>query len=122
MLHVDLCVYTTQTQQAVAIYKEAFQAELGYHVQNDDGTYYHAEIVKDGQTILAVSHNDEWVERGRVMQYCVNFGKDNEQGLRKAYEVLAEDGQVMYPLGPCDWNDLMADVIDRFGVRWYIAL
>ena len=49
------------------------------------------------------------------------IGKENDAALKHAYEVLSRGGTVHYELGPCDWNEAMADVTDRFGVRWYIA-
>ncbi len=119
-MQIGLQAYVTGSNEAVEFYCKAFGAELGYHVKNPDGTYIHAETFRDGQTILAVSEAKE--NAGANMQFCLNFGKENLEALTRAYKVLSEGGQVRVPLGPCDWNEAMADVTDKFGVRWYIAL
>lgn len=38
--------------------------------------------------------------------------------VKQAYEMLKEDSEILFPLGPCDFSPLMADFIDKFGVRW----
>ena len=45
-------LYIKDTKEAVVFYQEAFGMTLGYNVKNPDGTYMHAELQKDGQTIL----------------------------------------------------------------------
>ncbi len=53
-------LYIKDTKEAVVFYQEAFGMTLGYNVKNPDGTYMHAELQKDGQTIFAISeHNNE---------------------------------------------------------------
>lgn len=37
--------------------------------------------------------------------------------VKQAYEMLKEDSEILFPLGPCDFSPLMADFIDKFGVR-----
>lgn len=82
----------------------------------------HAEINWNDQNIISISEPNEWAISGKNMQFCITFGIENEEALKKAYEILKEDGQILYPLGPCDWSKCMADVIDKFGVRWYLSL
>lgn len=117
-----LCVYVADSRDAATHYCKAFGATIGYNEKFENGGYLHAEIVRDGQTILAVSESAEWATSGLCAQFCLNFGKDNKAALEAAYHTLSEGGRVLYPLGPCDWNACMADLVDRFGVRWYIAL
>ena len=45
-----------------------------------------------------------------------------ENAVRNAYDVLCEGGTVIDTLGPCDWNAFCANVIDKFGVFWWIAI
>lgn len=121
-MNVGFCIYSADSRASVAHYLNAFGASLGYNVTNDDGTYFHAEIVRDGQTIFAVSHSEVWAKSGLSVQCCLNFGNENKAALEHAYSVLSQGGHVLSALGPCDWNACMADVVDKFGVRWYIAL
>jgi hypothetical protein len=108
--------------EAVELYKIAFSVELGYNVKNSDGTYPHAEIVLNHQTIVSLSESNGWSDSSLNMQFCVNFGKGNKMALSTTYEVLKDSGQIHSALGPCDWNESMTDLSDKFGVRWYLAV
>lgn len=39
-----------------------------------------------------------------------------------AYDVLRAGGTVIDPLGPCGWNPCCSNLIDKFGVFWWIAI
>lgn len=104
---------------------------LGYHEKFPDGTYMHAALLKDGEEIFAVSEsaNDAFVENmlksdlkqlRPTMSYGIDFSTENE--VKKAYEILAEDGTVLRPLGQLPWSACCADVVDKFGVYWYITV
>jgi PhnB protein len=41
---------------------------------------------------------------------------------QKIYDLLKEEAKILYPLSKCDYSLLMADIIDKFGVRWCIFL
>lgn len=50
------------------------------------------------------------------------YAKDSA-AVEHTYNVLCEGAEeILYPIGQCDRNDCMADVVDRFGTRLYIAL
>lgn len=121
-MRINLQAYLKGSIEAVELYQKAFGATLGYNVQNPDSTYMHAEIILNGQHIISISESEDWAISGKNMQFCITFGSENEEALKKAYEILKEDGQILYPLGPCDWSQCMADVIDKFGVRWYLSV
>lgn len=121
-MKINLQAYLKGSIEAVEHYQKAFGATIGYHVKNQDNTYMHAEITLDGQTIISISESDEWAISGKNMQFWLTFGDDNEDALKKAYDILKEDGQILYPVGPSDWSKCMADVIDKFGVRWYLCV
>lgn len=124
-------MYIDNTIEAVEFYKEAFGMTLGYNVKNPDGTFMHAALLKDGKEIFAVSesHNESLVrimlnsslkEARPTMSYGINF--NNEDEIQKAYDMLSTDGTVLFPLGPMPWSTCAADVVDKFGVYWYIYL
>jgi PhnB protein len=124
-------LYIKNTVEAVEFYKEAFGMTLGYHERFPDGTFMHAVLLKDGQEKFAVSEsqNDAFVsvmlssslkESRPTMSYGINF--DNEDEVRKAYSMLAEGGKVLLPLGSLPWSSCCADVIDKYGVYWYITV
>jgi PhnB protein len=111
--------YVQDSPAAVALYQKAFDAKLGDAYPNDDGTYMHAELDVFGQVVaIAEASRSEDRITGNAMQFCLHFGKGNEETVNKAYEVLKEGGTVLFPLGDCGYSSLGADVIDRFGIRW----
>jgi PhnB protein len=41
---------------------------------------------------------------------------------QKAYDILIEDGNILLPLGPLPWSTCCANVVDKFGIFWYISV
>ncbi len=124
-------LYISNSPEAVGFYLEAFGMTLGYHVKNSDGTFMHAALLKDNEEIFAVSesHNEALVkmmlsssliEARPTMSYGINFSSEDE--IRKAYDMLRVDGTVLLPLGPLPWSECAAEVVDKYGVYWYIYL
>lgn len=124
-------LYIKNTVEAVEFYKEAFGMMLGYNVKYPDGTFMHAELLRDGQQVFAVSEsqNDAFVqamlasslqESRPTMSYGINF--DNEDEVSKAFSMLAEGGNVLFELGSLPWSSCCAEVIDKYGVYWYISV
>lgn len=44
-MEIDFGIYVKNSAEAVELYKEAFRLELGYHVKNPDGSYFHSELM-----------------------------------------------------------------------------
>ncbi|MEZ3427788.1 MAG: VOC family protein [Lachnospiraceae bacterium] len=124
-------LYIKDTKEAVVFYQEAFGMTLGYNVKNPDGTYMHAELQKDGQTIFAISeHNNECLipemRKLAASKTClitslgINFATEGE--VRKAYEYLMREGIAQREIGEVPWSKCSADVLDKYGVFWYICV
>lgn len=124
-------LYIKNTVEAVAFYTEAFGLTLGYHEKFPDGTFMHAALLREGQEIFAVSEspNDAFVDvmlasslkaSRPTMSYGINF--DSEDEVKRAYEMLKKDGTVLLPLGFLPRSSCCADVVDKYGVYWYIAV
>lgn len=113
-------IYVKGSVKAVELYLRAFNATLGFNVKNSDDTFYHAELDICGHTLAIAEANDGIDKRitGNTMQFCFHYGEGNEDKVKQAYETLKEGSEILYPLGPCEFSPLMADFIDRFGVRW----
>lgn len=47
---------------------------------------------------------------------------DTEEDVERAYNMLKEEGIVRRPLGPLPWNPCNADVMDKYGVYWYLHI
>ena len=118
-----LQVYVLGSDKAVTFYQKAFDAPLVCSYPNIDGTFMHAELNIQGQ-ILAISERASKyaikgeARTGNIMQFCLQYGEGNEDMVKKTYEVLIEDAKIIIPLKPCDYSPLMADLIDKYGVRW----
>ena len=124
-------LYIKNTIEAVNFYKEAFGMTLGYNEKFPDGTFMHAVLLRDGNEVFAVSEsqNEAFVnvmltsslkEARPTMSYGITF--DNEDEVKKAYSMLAEGGKVLFPLGSLPWSSCCADVVDKYGVYWYITV
>jgi uncharacterized glyoxalase superfamily protein PhnB len=110
-------LYALGSGEAVELYMKAFNATLGFHVKDTDSTYYHAELDICGHTLAVAEANEERIP-GNTMQFCLHYGEGNEDQVKQAYEVLKEGSEILFPLGPCDFSSLCADLIDKFGARW----
>lgn len=115
--------YVKESDKAVKFYEKAFDAKLGANFPNKDGTFYHAELDVYGQ-IFAVAEANKNAESvtGNTMQFCLHFEKNEEDKVRKAYEILKDGAKINYALAPCDFSPLMADLTDKYGVRWCIFI
>jgi PhnB protein len=118
-------LYVKNSVEAVEFYIEAFRMTLGYNVKNSDGSFLHAELLKGEELGFAVSeNNDEEIVRSMLaskqptMSYGVNL--DNDDELNHAYEILVESGHILRELGPLPWSPCSADLVDKYGVCWYI--
>lgn len=117
---IGTCVYVKNSKEAVELYMDVFGLELGYHVLNDDGSYYHSELNCDGQEFMSVVEKPEnagLVEH--ITQLSVAFNNADE--VRRAYEKLKEGGIIDLEIGELPWSECAASVVDRFGVYWYIS-
>ena len=130
-MELGATLYIKNTIEAVEFYKKAFGMTLGYYDKFPDGTYIHAELQKDGKTIFAISEykNDELIStmhelaRKRLwptMSYGINF--ETEAEVQKAYEILSNEGTILREIGSLPWSACSADVLDKYGVYWYITV
>lgn len=124
-------LYIHHTQEAAYLYQRAFGLTLGYTALNPDGSYLHASLCRDGQEVFAISEsrNDELVALLRradihTNRPIANLGIDlpTEEEVRRAFALLAEEGTVTLPLQSLPWCPLAAEVVDKYGVYWYIHL
>jgi len=118
-------LYVKNSVEAAACYCDAFGMQIGYNAKNDDGSYMHAELEKDGQSIFAVSEYDEknitqamLLSDKPTMSLGVNLNSNEE--LNHAYGILTNGGHILRAIGELPWSPLSADLVDKYGVCWYI--
>ncbi len=124
-MNLGATLYVRNSVEAVKFYMEAFGMTLGYHAKNEDGSFLHAELLKGGDSIFAVSENSEeeivqsmLASQRPTMSYGINL--DNDEELEHAYKNLAKGGHVLRGPGSLPWSPRSVDLVDRYGVCWYL--
>jgi len=112
-------IYVKRSAEAVPFYCAVFGLELGYHVKNADGSFFHSELYCGEQPILSVVEGKEDTPHNNVV--CLGMTLADEAAVRRAYTQLKVGGTVKMDLTTLPWSPLCAEVIDRFGVWWYIT-
>lgn len=113
-------IYIHRTAEAVPFYCRVFGLELGYHVKNADGSFFHGELTRDGRPLLALSEaRPETQTHNNIV--CLGMGLDSAEAVHEAVPLLAEDGSVPMPITSLPWSPCCAEVIDRYGVWWYLT-
>lgn len=122
-------MYIKDSIKAVEFYQEAFGLTLGNYEKNEDGTFLHAPLMKNGKEIFAVSEetgNGALVNmmlsssQQPIMIYGLVF--DHEDEVKKAYQMLLEGGRINLPLTSTPWSSCCGEVIDKFGVAWFVCI
>lgn len=112
-------IYIKNSAEAVDFYLKTFELELGYHVKNDDGSYYHSELCKDGNTLFCVVEG-KGSDKESLVQLCLEF--PYAEDVKRIYEAFCNDGaSIDLEIGELPWSPCAASVIDRFGVWWYFS-
>jgi len=131
-IYVDGC---RKSHEAVEIYKEAFGLTLGFHEAYNDNSwkakhgveehenpemligYFHADLVRDGETVFSVSaEGDSGIPRGvQFIELSMKMG--SEEAVKKAVSILSEGAITPHDHG---YNPCAAGVTDPFNVNWFI--
>ena len=126
-MSLGIGIYAKNSKEAVDLYCNAFGLELGYHVLNEEGNYFHSELLKDGTPFLAVAEaNEVNLPNGMNLSYDnpVEMGYTimSEDEFYRIFSILKEEGKVITDVCSFPWSPLATVVMDKFGVRWYITL
>ena len=118
---IGIGIYVKNSPKAIEKYKAAFDLELGYHVLNKDGTYYHAELLRNGEEFCCVveAKQDTFTDRNPI-ELGVTFNTHNE--LEQAFDVLANGGKIEMDICELPWSPYAAIVTDCYGVKWFLSL
>ncbi len=118
---IGIGIYVKNSPKAIEMYKAAFGLELGYHALNNDGTYYHSELMKNGEGFCCVveAERDTYTDRNPV-ELGVTFNTRDE--LEQAFQILRNNGKIELDICELPWSPCAAIVTDCFGVKWYLSL
>lgn len=118
---IGVGIYVKNSPKAISLYQSAFGAELGYHVLNKDGTYFHAELHRNGESFCSVveAKRDTYADHHPI-ELGVDF--DTLDQLEQAFTLLAEGGRVEMEICELPWSPCAAIVCDQFGVKWFLSM
>lgn len=114
-------LYVKNSPKAIEMYRAAFGLELGYHVLNDDNTFFHSELLKDGEGFCSVV---EAKEEKDTTHNPVELGYtfDTRDELERAFAILKDGGTVKLDICELPWSPCAAQVTDCFGVNWFLTM
>lgn len=118
---IGVGIYVKNSTKAIELYQAAFGLELGYYVLNKDGTYFHSELHRNGETFCSVveAKQDTYTDRHPI-ELGVEF--DTRDELERAFILLADGGKVDMGICELPWSPCAAIVNDQFGVKWFLSL
>lgn len=101
--------------KAFELYQKAFNAIKIYESTPPDGDDIHINMEINGFSILLAPGGEQNKENNMVPE----LGYDNEHDLRKAYDVLIQEGRD-YSIGSYPWAPVGAFVTDKYGISWWL--
>ena len=121
-------IYVAGALEAVKLYKEAFRLEdRDAPWIDDDGVLVYQELGRNGELFISVSEDKhlfaEFIKYHPdgvrpLMLFIVYF--ENEDDLRRAYELLYKEGNSSTGVRPD--GDTICAFIDTFGVYWHFQV
>lgn len=127
--------FNGRCEEAINFYRSALGAELQMMMRNSDSPQppppgmlppgsenkiMHASLLIGGALIM-MSDGDckgETAFKG----FSVSLDCGNEAEAQRAFNGLAEGGNVVMPLSKTFWAPLFGMVVDKFGVHWMVGI
>lgn len=107
--------------QAMALYSKAFDAKINEICLIDEGKpekgVLHAEMTIYGQRVMLNDNLSEGCDIDFPFAQLIMIF-DNEQSLKKAFEILKDDKRIVCPMSATDYTSCAVGFWDKFGVRW----
>jgi uncharacterized glyoxalase superfamily protein PhnB len=110
---------STDLMEMFEHYKRAFNAKFLFDGKGSQGELIHVQMDVLGNEIGLAPAAPHEIAAGNVTVVCLKF--DNENDLRRAYEVLCEGGHGEGLLN-LPWSPLEGYVTDKYGVKWCIGI
>ena len=119
-------------RQAFEFYEQVFGGELALITMNDmpseqpvpegqGDLIMHAALTFDDGQLLMGSDDPSSEEPRPVNGMMVNYSVADVERATKAFNALAEGGDVALPFGPTSWSQAFGMCVDRFGMPWMIS-
>ncbi|MGN0778240.1 MAG: VOC family protein [Aristaeellaceae bacterium] len=119
-MSLGIGLYVKGSWEAAELYQAAFGWTLDYHVLNKDGSFFHSELMQEGEPVISVVEAAVPASGVNPVELGQTFA--TREALAYAFDLLSEGGRV--DMAPCvlPWSPWAAQVTDRFGVRWYLTV
>jgi len=114
-------VFIKNSDKAIPFYQNVFGVEAAIYGLHSDGTVIHAEFDIFGQAFAICETLENETLTGNIMQFCLHFGEGKEEIVRGIIDKLS-DGALSAQIIPVDFSPLLADITDKFGMRWCIFI
>ena len=115
-----ICV--KESVKALEFYQKVFDAKLLCKYDNSDGTVYHSEMEAYGQIMMVAGLAEGNTATGNNMTFVMQFSEGEEDIVRKIYDSLKDEANIICPLCSCEYSPLTTDLIDKYGVHWCILV
>jgi uncharacterized glyoxalase superfamily protein PhnB len=119
-------VYVSGSVQAAKDYCNAFGLIPKVEIKNDDGTQYmHCELFCDDDFFMALSEAPpecDTTKKTSWQQMAFNVTLGSREAVQTAFDILSKGGNVIDGPAPCPWNEYCSNLIDKYGVFWWIAI
>lgn len=109
------------TEEAMTFYGKVFKTDfVGEIFRSESGGVMNCQMMI--QNVLVMSSDTEQdLSSGQASNVVLTIYADSLEEATYYYESLSEDGQINRPLKLEFWGEYFADVIDKYGVSWYIS-
>ncbi|HEY4082311.1 MAG TPA: VOC family protein [Burkholderiaceae bacterium] len=126
--------YNGRCEEAINFYKSALGAEVQMMMRNSDSPQppppgmlppgsenkiMHASLLIGGALIM-MSDGDCKGE-ATFKGFSVSLDCDDEPEAQRAFNALANGGNIVMPLSKTFWAPLFGMVVDKFGVHWMVG-
>jgi PhnB protein len=119
-------------RQAFEFYEQVFGGELVLITMNDmpseqpvppehGDLIMHAALKFDDGQLLMGSDDPTTDEPGPITGMMVNYSVPEIERATRAFDALAEGGDVRLQIGPTAWSPAFGMCVDRFGTPWMIS-
>lgn len=125
-------IFDGQTSEALTFYAEALGGEVLFSqtygdspMKDDIAPEYrdrvmHATLKLPSGELMAADAGPWAPHQGPIRSCSLSLSFTDPAGARKAFDALAEGGNVTMPLEKTFWAEAFGMVTDKFGVPWMI--
>jgi len=127
---MPLFQFDKQCEEAIELYKKAFNAEVTTFVRFSDSAnqdwsafsedekelIYHAQMQIGNQRIILCDNLFTDLPRGHTIYPVITFETADE--VKAAYDVLADGATIISPIRSTTYSACVVSFVDKFGIQW----